>query len=119
MGRATSLSALFLAAFGALVFVTLAAGLTYFFTDRTRGRRAAGGLAFAEDWPVEPFRIPSTLRLPAHDAVADDPRHPPGALHRADPRRSGRPGDHEVRQIEQLLTRAVRRSETLRDRSMT
>jgi hypothetical protein len=114
MGRATSLSALFLAAFGALVFVTLAAGLTYFFTDRTRGRQADGRLAFAEDWPVEPFRIPSTLRLSPHDAIADDPLHPPGALQRPDPRRSSRSSDPEVRQIEQLLTRAVRRSETLR-----
>jgi hypothetical protein len=116
MGRATSLSALFLAAFGALVFVTLATGLAYFFTDRARHRQPEGGVPLAGDWPVEPFRIPSSLRLLPHESMADEALRARGQLHRAgiSSRPTGGPGDHEVRQIEQLLTRVVRRSETLR-----
>jgi hypothetical protein len=121
MGKATSLSALFLAAFGALVFVTLAAALAYFFTDRTRSREADGdGLSLAQDWPPEPFRLPSSLKLLAHGSFVDESVPAPSRPHWADvPRTSAPPSeprDNDVHQIEQLLTRAVRRSETLRGR---
>jgi hypothetical protein len=117
MGRATSLSALFLAAFGALVFVTLAAGLAYFFTDRTQDRRPEGA-SLGEDWPPEPFRLPSSLRLLAHGSFVDESVPAPSQAFRVDVPRASAPAnasrDSDVRQIEQLLTRAVRRSESLR-----
>jgi hypothetical protein len=122
MGKATSLSALFLAAFGALVVVTFAAALAYFFTDRTRSREADGdGLSLAQDWPPEPFRLPSSLKLLAHGSFVDESVPVPGRPRWADvPRTSAPPSEprdsDDVHQIEQLLTRAVRRSETLRGR---
>jgi hypothetical protein len=104
MGRATSLSALFLAAFGALIFVTLAAALAYFFTDRTRSREVDGGLSLPQDWPPEPF-VDESAPLPGREHQDDDPRA-------GMPRNGQR--DSDVHQIEQLLTRVVRRSESLR-----
>ena len=117
MGRATSLSALFLAAFGALIFVTLAAALGYFFTDRTRSREVdGGGLSLPQDWPPEPFRLPSSLRLLAHGSFVDESA--PGHLYQLDDGSAGPPPngqrDSDVHQIEQLLTRVVRRSDNLR-----
>jgi hypothetical protein len=115
MSRATSLSALFLAAFGALIFVTLAAALAYFFTDRTRSREVVGGgLSLPQDWPPEPFRLPSSLQLLAHGSFVDESA--PGHARPLDD--AGAPPnkqrDNDVHQIEQLLTRVVRRSENLR-----
>jgi hypothetical protein len=118
MGRATSLSALFLAAFGALIFVTLAAALAYFFTDRTRSREVDGGLSLPQDWPPEPFRLPSSLKLLAHGSFVDESAPLPGREHQDDDPRAGMlqngQRDSDVHQIEQLLTRVVRRSENLR-----
>jgi hypothetical protein len=120
MGRATSLSALFLAAFGALVFVTLATGLAYFFTDGMRDRQPNGGVSPAQDWPPEPFRLPSSLKLLAHGSFVDESAPVPSRARWVDVPREGPtanvPRDNDVHQIEQLLTRAVRRSETLRGR---
>jgi hypothetical protein len=118
MGKATSLSALFLAAFGALIFVTLAAALAYFFTDRTRSREVDGGLSLPQDWPAEPFRLPSSLKLLAHGSFVDESAPLPSREHQDDDPRAGMPRngqrDTDVHQIEQLLTRVVRRSEHLR-----
>jgi hypothetical protein len=118
IGRGTSLSALFLAAFGALVFVTLATGLAYFFTDGMRDRQPNGGASPAQDWPPEPFRLPSSLKLLAHGSFVDESAPVPSRARRVDVPRAGptatAPRDSDVHQIEQLLTRAVRRSETLR-----
>jgi len=119
MGRATSLSALFLAAFGALIFVTLGAGLAYFFTDRTRSREVDGRLSLPH-WPPEPFRLPSSLKLLAHGSFADESAPAPSRAHQPDYPRAGTPPngqrDSDVHQIEQLLTRVVRRPENLRGR---
>jgi hypothetical protein len=123
MGRATSLSALFVAAFGALVFVTLAMGLSYFFRDRgVRLSDPADRVFHDEDWPPEPFRLPSSLKLLAHGSFTDElveeavpalsGARRSDMLHASAPASGPRDGD--VRQIEQLLTRAVRRSESLR-----
>jgi hypothetical protein len=119
MGRATSLSALFLATFGALVFVTLATGLAYFFTDGMRDRQPNGGASAAQDWPPEPFRLPSSLKLLAHGSFVDESAPVPSRARLVDVPRAGptAPRDNDVHQIEQLLTRAVRRSETLRGQS--
>jgi len=118
MSRATSLSALFLAAFGALIFVTLAATLAYFFTDRTRSREVeGGGLALPQDWPPEPFRLPSSLRLLAHGSFVDESAPLPSRADPADEAGADTPAHEphgDVHQIEQLLTRVVRRSEHLR-----